>query len=173
MKSIKTFPYSQYDFAKRACSTPTGQLFSTEDAPALQQLATLVDRATYIAACELFHSPATVSALSWFSQDVDGERKDVVGALVERQIASLEESKWKKGVRDVLHVLLDDALLLYDVEERPLRHVRVVLKRLELACQSSAEMTAGDRTEKLAEDAEKILAREVCSSVGVLATFRH
>ena len=114
---------------------------------------------TYIATCDLFQPLNTVSALSWFAQEVDGDSKCVVGALIERQIKSMEESRWKAPVRDVLCTLVDDALLVYDPEERPIRHTRVLLKRLELGLETDAN--AIDVVTKLATNAEVILAQKV------------
>ena len=168
LKSIKTFPYAQHNFAGLARTIPPAQLF--DGVPAVKQLSALVDRTTYLATCELFQPPVTISALSWYSQEVDGEQKCVVGALIERQIASLEESRWKPGVRDVLRVLLDDALLVYDPEERPIRHARVVLKRLELSCHSNTEAGPSEPAGKLAADAETLLTRQVRPMVGTRST---
>ncbi|RDX51597.1 hypothetical protein OH76DRAFT_1346650 [Lentinus brumalis] len=159
LKSIKTFPYTLHSFAKAARTTPPSLLF--ESAPALKQLGGLVDRVTYIAACELLRPPSSVSALSWFPSgngELNQDGKCIVGALLERQISSLEESRWKQGVRDVMQVLLDDALLVYDGEERPVRHARVLLKKLELGYQSGSQVSAD--VERAGEDAKTLLSRQ-------------
>ncbi|KAH9930403.1 peptidase family C50-domain-containing protein [Epithele typhae] len=160
VRGIKAFPFANHDLVALARKTPIVRLF---DSPALKQLGVLIDRVTYVAACELLLPPTAVSALSWFSDaKTSPECNCVYGALIERQIASLEESKWKPGVRDVLRQLVDDALLVYDVEDRPVRHVRLVLKRLELACQPDAGLEASpdERSTELAKDAEQLLARQ-------------
>ncbi|KAH9920567.1 uncharacterized protein BXZ73DRAFT_104694 [Epithele typhae] len=106
---VRGFPFANHDLVGLARKTPIVRLFEN---PALKQLGVLVDRVTYVAACELLLLPTAVSSLSWFSDDgTSMERKCIYGALIERQIASLEESKWKPGVRDVLRQLVDDGLL--------------------------------------------------------------
>ena len=137
-----------------------------ESSPALKQLGALLDRVTYIAACELLQSSSAVSALAWFpagNGELDQNGKCIVGALLERQISSLEVSRWKQGVREVIQVLLDDALLVYDGEERPIRHARVLLKKMELGYYSGAHLS--DTVERAGESAQVLLSRQVKSSV--------
>ncbi|KAI0691256.1 peptidase family C50-domain-containing protein [Cerioporus squamosus] len=146
LKSIKAFPYTLHFVSKAARTTPPSHLF--EDVPALKQLGALVDRVTYIAACELFRPPSSVSALSWFPSgngELDQDGKCVVGALLERQISSLEESKWKQGVRDVIQ------------RREAVRHARVLLKKLELGYHSGSEIS--EELERAGEDAQTLLAR--------------
>ncbi|KAI0747689.1 peptidase family C50-domain-containing protein [Daedaleopsis nitida] len=134
LDSVRAFPFTQQSFVELARTTPPSLLF--DGTPALRQLGALLDRVTYIGACELFQTPSNVSALSWFpavGEELDQSGKCIVGVLLERQIASLEESRWKQGVKQVLEALIDDALLVYDPEERPLRYVRVLLKKMEAA----------------------------------------
>ncbi|RPD59511.1 hypothetical protein L227DRAFT_586688 [Lentinus tigrinus ALCF2SS1-6] len=170
LKSIKAFPFALHSLVQTARSTPPSLLF--ESAPALKQLGALLDRVTYIAACELLQSPSAVSALSWFptgNGELDQNGKCIVGALLERQIGSLEESRWKHGVREVLQVLLDDALLVYDGEERPVRHARVLLKKLELGYHSGSSASAG--IQRAGEDAQALLSRQDFALDASLARF--
>ena len=60
----------------------------------------------------------------------------VAGALLERQLDSLEPSRWKDGVRGVFIQLLKDALQAYSVtdeEQMPVRRARVLVRCMEFA----------------------------------------
>ena len=84
----------------------------------------------------MFQAPHAVSASSWFSAGAsnlgNNDAACIVGALLERQLAGLEESKWKQGIQGILQQLLDDTLKVYTTAERPVRRARVLLKKLEL-----------------------------------------
>ena len=92
----------------------------------------------------------------------DDDIKCVLGALIERQISSLEESKWKQGVLGVLTQLVDDALELYTAEQRPVRRARVLLKKLELSYHSG--LTCTEQNEDAIQyhlEAQYLLSRQV------------
>ena len=103
-----------------------------ETTPALKQLASIVDRVTYMAACELLLGPGEVS-LSRDSVWADVERPEdaVLGALLERQIGSLEASRWKPHVKVLVARLLLDANDIYLADVHPVRRARVLLRWLE------------------------------------------
>lgn len=93
------------------------------------QLASMTDRLTYIGSAELFLD-AQVSLL----QPLQANKTHplIIGALIERQKRSLEESKWKTKIQKVVQCLLDDLLLLYN-EDYPIRCARVSIWKLEMA----------------------------------------
>lgn len=93
------------------------------------QLASMTDRLTYIGSAELFFD-AQVSLL----QPLQANKTHplIIGALIERQKRSLEESKWKTKIQKVVQCLLDDLLLLYN-EDYPIRCARVSIWKLEMA----------------------------------------
>ena len=127
----------------------TDLLFGTSSSPAIKQLVGLVDRVSYIGACELFLPPEDVSLLTAIngasseaaSHDATPAALNpaVAGALLERQLDSLEPSRWKDGVRAIFIQLLKDSLQIYsvltssDVEQMPVRRARVLVRCMEFA----------------------------------------
>ncbi|TBU57165.1 peptidase family C50-domain-containing protein [Dichomitus squalens] len=174
LNSISAFPFTQHKLAELARTTPSTALF--EASPALKQLGALVDRVTYIASCELFKGSEAVSASSWFAVGSSTLSKDdtdcVLGAILERQISSLEESKWKQGVQSVLRRLIEDALEVYTAEQRPVRRARVLLKRLELSYHSGLTSTEqNEDATQYHEEAKSLLSRQDFALDGALAQY--
>ncbi|KAM5541905.1 hypothetical protein V8D89_004634 [Ganoderma adspersum] len=174
LNSINAFPFVQHKFVELARTIPSAALF--ESSSALKQLGALLDRVTYIAACELFHAPEVVSASSWFSAGAsnldDDAAKCVLGALLERQLNGLEESKWKPGIQNFLRQLLHDAVEVYTAPERPLRRARVLLKKLELSYHSSS--TSGKQPDNVLQydkEAQALLLRQDLGLDASLARF--
>ena len=110
----------------------------------------LVDRVTYMGTCELFLPPEAISFRSCI-QNLNGGPSDffcleygIIGALLERQLVSLEPSRWKEGVRAVFISLLRDALETYSVQGEdgslltPIRKARMLCRCLEFAYRDSA-----------------------------------
>ncbi|KAG6866775.1 hypothetical protein C0991_011434 [Blastosporella zonata] len=120
---IKTFPYMTSGFFQITSETSLSAVFDLSSDT--KQLATIVDRVTNLSACELLLEP---SAVSLSTLDLDA---GVSGALLERQIATLESARWKEGVPTTISHLLRDTLNIYG-SEMPVRRVRVLLKCLEL-----------------------------------------
>ena len=119
-----------------------------EASPVLQQLGKLLDRVTYMGACDLFLEPDAISARSWYTAAENTGADDVrmkafVGALLERQVASLEGSRWKKGVDRVVQHLLRHALVLYEAATFPIRRARIFLQLLEGAYYATDERDGG------------------------------
>ncbi|TBU21185.1 hypothetical protein BD311DRAFT_835203 [Dichomitus squalens] len=174
LNSASAFPFTQHKLVELARTTPSTVLF--EVSPALKQLGALVDRVTYIASCELFQGPEAVSALFWFAIGSSTLSKDdvdcVLGAILERQISSLEESKWKQGVQSVLRRLIEDALEVYTAEQRPVRRARVLLKRLELSYHSGLTSTEqNEDATQYHEEAQSLLSRQDFALDGALAQY--
>lgn len=114
----------------------------------MKQLVSLVDRISYIGACELLLPTEEVSLKSAVncattpgtSHGANPTIVDsrIVGALLERQLDSLEPSRWKESVRGVFVRLLRDALDVYRVEDvvdssngMPVRRARVLVRCME------------------------------------------
>ena len=119
-----------------------------EASPVLQQLGKLLDRVTYMGACDLFLEPDAISAKSWYTSaanvgEGDVQLKAFVGALLERQVASLDGSRWKKGVDRVVQHLLRHALVLYEAAAFPIRRARIFLQLLEGAYYATDERSGG------------------------------
>lgn len=87
---------------------------------------------------------------------------EVVGALVEWQITSLETSLHKEGVPEVLPCLIKDALEIYDAKRFPLRRARVLLRQLEASYTSNAVAVDISSAQS---DLEALLATQVCSII--------
>ncbi|KZV89225.1 hypothetical protein EXIGLDRAFT_771939 [Exidia glandulosa HHB12029] len=110
--------------ARMAPNSPPQTIFTSPD---ITELAGLLERTTWLAAGELF-MPGTELSARRLALNVED---DVAGALVEWQMASLEQSNTKDHIREVLLQLSEDALQCYDSAKRPVRRSRVILKRFE------------------------------------------
>ena len=112
----------------------------------MKQLVSLVDRVSYIGSCELLLPTEEVSLKSAVNCAATPESSHganptivdprIVGALLERQLDSLEPSRWKEGVQSVFVQLLRDALDVYRVVEdgsngMPVRRARVLVRCME------------------------------------------
>ncbi|TFY82545.1 hypothetical protein EWM64_g1469 [Hericium alpestre] len=140
--------------------------------PGLKQIGTIIDRITYMATCELLRSPSEASLKRIFEQwpirvesRQQSDQQCILGAILERQMASLEGSRWKDGVKDVIAGLLSDALSVYDAESRPIRRAVVMLRCLEFTYYSQAEDRSLSclplRTEEYGQHIDALLASEL------------
>ena len=138
-----------------------------EAALSLKQAAVIIDRVTYMASCELLCSPAQVSLKHLMSsisigdaENLEEDRRCVVGAILERQVDGLAGSLWKPGVQSAVAGILSDCVSTYDPEIRPIRRASVMLRALELAYYTGA--ANGDvQLAKSAEEIEALLSLEV------------
>jgi hypothetical protein len=94
---------------------------------ALKQLGSIVDRLTYLGTCELFLEPQEVSLMRHLTNRPD----TLMGSLLERQLESLHSSTWKEGVKQVVNVLLEDALDVYGRQSMPVRRAKVMVRCME------------------------------------------
>ena len=132
----------------------------------------LVDRVTYLGTCELFLSPEEISFRSCI-QNNHGKslplENCIIGALLERQLVSLEPSRWKEGVRAVFIKLLRDALEIYSAQAddgsllMPIRKARVLVRCLEFAYRDSAVDGLSDLcpVEEMATEIECLSTQQV------------
>jgi len=120
-----------------------------------------------MATCELLRPPAQVSLKQLISsisigdaENLEEDRRCIVGAILERQVDSLAGSLWKPDVQSVVSEILSDCVLTYDPENRPIRRAGVMLRTLELAYYTGT--TNGDvQLAKSAEEIESLLSLEV------------
>ncbi|KAI9509013.1 peptidase family C50-domain-containing protein [Russula earlei] len=147
-----------------------------EVAPSLKQVAVIIDRATYMASCELLRPPAQVSlkeSLSSISIDsADNQEEDrrcIIGAILERQVESLAGSLWKPDVKSAVRELLIDCASIYDSANRPIRRAGVLLRGLELSYYTDAP--GGDV--QLAKSQEEIEALLSLGNVGRDSSLTH
>ncbi|KAI9438648.1 peptidase family C50-domain-containing protein [Lactarius indigo] len=134
--------------------------------PSLKQAAVIVDRVTYMGACELLRMPTQVSLKQLINSisiedvtDLDEGRRCVVGAILERQVESLNGILWKPDVQNVVIGLLSDCISTYDSVNRPIRRAAVMLKILGLTYYKG--VTDGDlHLSESAEEIEGLLSQE-------------
>lgn len=148
-------------------------LFGADASPAVKQLSGLVDRLSYLGACELLLSPdeisiiSTVKSLSSPSSPSAGVLDpSVAGALLERQLDSLEPSRWKEGMHDVFVRLFKDVLGVY-AEVMPVRRARVLIRCMAFVYREQTEdmySALGFKdVEEMAQEVENLAAMEVNS----------
>lgn len=114
--------------------------------------------------CELFLPPEEISLKPHFTLQDDSTRI-VVGALLERQLQSLEPSRYKPAVKNTISVLLKDALDVYSSGGNlPLRRSGICLKWLEGTYFGSADSASdGADIKSMGDEVQKLLSREVMS----------
>jgi separase len=117
LEAVKAFPFSLTGESGIDFNASTG----------LKQLGSIVDRLTYLGTCELFLEPQEVSLMRPLTDRPD----TLVGSLLERQLESLQSSLWKEGVREVVKILLSDALEVYGRQPMPVRKAKVMVRCME------------------------------------------
>ncbi|EPQ52368.1 hypothetical protein GLOTRDRAFT_80657 [Gloeophyllum trabeum ATCC 11539] len=162
VQCIKAYPFANTEFVRLARSGPCGSAFDVS--PTTKQLGTIVDRVTYIAACELFRQPGDVS-LSGPMEGVlpaDDSSRCIVGAILERQVDGLDGSKWKDGVENVISALLTDCLAVYEPQKMPIRRARVLVRCLEASYYGSgnAQRFAARHPDEIGDEVGALLSRE-------------
>ncbi|KAI0777838.1 peptidase family C50-domain-containing protein [Trametes elegans] len=172
-KSIAAFPFARHAVAELAAKTPPATLLDASQP--LKHLAALVDRVTYMAACELFHAPEAIPVAAWpaFAAGAEDEQAQaaVAGVLMERQLCSLEECRWKQGVGAVLDAVLDSAARLYERKGWAVRRARVLMRRLELGYCGEPGQGGYEMAGELGEEIQALLSAENVARDGSLARF--
>ena len=153
-------------------------LFGASSSSTVKQLVGLVDRVSYLGACELLLPPEDVSlltAINGASSEAASRNADptplnpaVTGALLERQLDSLEPSRWKDGVRGVFIQLLRDSLQVYslpETEQMPVRRARVLVRCMKFAYHDQGGNTCSEigrgSVKEMAEQIEDLASRQV------------
>ncbi|KAJ7709735.1 peptidase family C50-domain-containing protein [Mycena rosella] len=162
---IKGFPYSFNGIVKQTQRAALGAVF--EASPAAVQLGTIVDRVTYLGACELLLAPEKVSLVSLELGDTS-----ITGALIERQIQSLDGSRWKESTRNVVQDFLRAALDVYGGTEMPVRRARILVRCLEFAYHAGPETLANlGSPAEMGDEVERILVRKNLGQDSDLSPF--
>jgi separase len=134
---------------------PPSTLF--ESSPAVKELGGIIERISYIGACELFLPFKEVSLRA-----IRIEEPAILGALLERQIQSLDIIRHKENVLPVLYGVLQDTVDVYRTAKMPLRETRVLLRAMELGYHSGPDKLVGIGTpEQVREHMQKLFSREV------------
>ena len=188
-QAIATFPFTSTGLSEQTDTLAIGVLFGPECNTAVSQLLGLVDRVTYMGTCELFLPPEAISIRSCM-QNSNGDHNesfrlenDIIGALLERQLISLEPSRWKEGVRAVFVGLLRDVLEIYSVQDgnglllMPIRKARMLCRCLEFAYRDSSvdgiSSLGYGTAEEVAMEIERLCTLQVSGSVSQFHSQRQ
>ncbi|GJE92064.1 cysteine peptidase C50 [Phanerochaete sordida] len=180
VRCVKAFPFAKQTFLDTASARNVSALF--ESSPSLKQVAQIIDRLTYTGICDLWLEPQAVSLKSHLidcfvpeglSLGHTATRKVIIGAILERQVESLDSCRWKPAGRKAIRFLLEQALRIYDAKEMPIRRARVILKQLEhLHSCSTPDTPAAPDPEALGNEADALLSRPDVGLDAGLAHFR-
>jgi separase len=157
IEAVKTYPFEN-SFTQL---TETSGIKGIFDNPSHQQLASIIDRVTYLATNELLLAPAEVPLR------IHHVSQAVVGALLEQQIESQAGSKWKTNVREVISHILTQALEVYEGREMPIRRSRVLVKLMEFSYHEAPEAVGtqgylGRQAEEVLKEVRELLGQDVC-----------
>ncbi|KAF9456116.1 peptidase family C50-domain-containing protein [Collybia nuda] len=162
---ISSYPYAKSGFSEQIAKYPLTALF--DESNSTKQLGILVDKLTYLAACELLMEAKLVSLTS-----LNFENSGIAGALLERQVESLEPHRRKEGVQVIIAGLLKDALGIY-TEDMPIRRARVLLKCINFTYHAGPEALPDiGPPENIALEIEKLLEPEEFGKDDHLGRFR-
>lgn len=124
----------------------------------MKQLGVVIDRLSYLRACDLLLDPSEVSMKTFLK----GRDKSFTGIVLERQVEAFEGGLWKEGVKEVIKRLLTDLLDLYDPDTMPIRRVRTLVRCLEFAHLVGPEHASPVWTsEDVNTEIDELLEREV------------
>lgn len=85
----------------------------------------------------------------------------ITGALLERQVESLEPHRRREGVQGIITQLLIDILNIY-TQDMPVRRTRVLLKCMGFAYHAGLEPLPGiDHPDRIGSEIEQLLSFEV------------
>ncbi|KAH7929994.1 hypothetical protein BV22DRAFT_1001613 [Leucogyrophana mollusca] len=171
-ESVKSFPYALPGVG--VSSHPHSQTHSHTQAldatPGLKQLGGIVDRLTYIGACELFLGPDEVSLRGCFQAPLP-PAPPILAHLLERQLSALEAHMRKDGVRAVVVRLLADALRFYEAHGTPVGRARMLLRCVEFVWRGGGGEGGAWDGEELGREALSVLASEDLGHDAPLAAF--
>lgn len=148
---------------------PLDVVFGPSGTAPVQQLLGLVDKVSYLGACDLLLSPEEVSIFSTVTNPAPGLdpaslEPSVAGALLERQLDGLEPSRWKDGVREIFIKILQDALKVYG-EAMPVRRARVLIRCMDFVyrdqTQAVCTMLGFEDVEAMAQKVEELATLQV------------
>ncbi|KAF8556865.1 hypothetical protein OG21DRAFT_1495257 [Imleria badia] len=188
VESVRTFPYTHH-----LCSFSSAEPFAPNAPLALNQLSSIIERLTYTASCELFLPPAQITLRHVFHASVrsetdsdadptspldpistfpsDGRSKaEIAGAILTRQLTTLESIGHKDGAREARERVLEDLLSVYDANWAPVQRARMLVTALSVAWrdgQSEAEASAGLDVDRVGREALELLVREIPYSEGM------
>ena len=171
IKAIRSYPFfkqASNDATQLIAEPSSSPRLLFEDSGSYKLVATLVDRITYLGVSELLLSPAEVSLKHYLSSGLletgevgDATNNLLIGALLERQVFSLQASLYKPDVRKAVRNLLDDALSVYDAESVPIRRSGILVLCLEVRYRDVEGGLQDGDVEDIGREVESLLSREV------------
>ncbi|KAF9479762.1 cysteine peptidase C50 [Pholiota conissans] len=144
-ESIHAFPFSSSGLIAQSNSLPPDILFGPDASPIVKQLSGLIERLSYLGACDLLLPPnevslaSTVGPTSTSTSAATTLDASVIGVLLERQLDTLEPSRWKGGIRNAFVKLFRDALAAY--ADMPVRRARVLVRCMAFLYREQVEDT--------------------------------
>ncbi|KAI5995866.1 hypothetical protein EDD15DRAFT_2365317 [Pisolithus albus] len=174
-QSVRTFPYALFP------SIVAPDPFEGDNG-LLKQLASVVERLTYIASCELFLPPEQTSLRHVIEDSstrcipiiIDGEpsfalddvqwKAVITGALLERQLKTLEGVVHKDGARTTMFCVLQDLIAVYDAQWTPARRAGAILCGLNVLWRNRTSVTEDSGNGSYRLDVET-MGREVLAMV--------
>ena len=162
IRAITMFPYTLYDLTKDTDKMPTSSIFTLKNN--YSQLATIIDRVTYIGLTELLIPAEQISFQHSFrSLDVIKDPQ-ITGILVEQQVDSLERRGSRDSTQRNIRSLLESAMKVYSQEvSMPIRRARVMLRLLEVLYRTE-NVPALDEVQKISQEVETLLSLDVCNA---------
>jgi len=163
IRAIIMFPYTLYDLTKDTDKMPTSSIFTPKNSY-YSQLATIIDRVTYIGLTELLIPAEQIPFQHSFrSLDVIKDPR-ITGILVEQQVDSLERRGSRDSTQRNIRTLLESATMVYTQEvSMPIRRARVMLRLLEVLYRAE-NVPAFDEVQKISQEVETLLSLDVCNA---------
>ncbi|KAH0826731.1 cysteine peptidase C50 [Lanmaoa asiatica] len=183
IESVRTFPYTHH-----LSSFSSAEPFAPSAPLPLRQLSSIVERLTYTATCELFLPPAQITLrhishtsgcpetdtdanqpptselMSTFPSD-SRSKAGIAGAILTRQLATLESIGHKDGAREAIGRILADLLLVYGASQAPIQRARVLVTALSVSWRDGRSEDPDASTQfdvdHMGQEALELLAREV------------
>ncbi|KAF7294812.1 Cysteine peptidase C50 [Mycena indigotica] len=163
IKAASCYPYRRYEFGKIADSCAGIDVFKTIAGG--MQLSNIVDRITHLGVFDLFLPASDISLRSV-------QPLTMAGALLERQMQSLEGSKWKENGRTALRILFGDLLATYGDINMPVRRARVLVSILEFMYHVGSEhVIEWGSPSEIGDQVERILTQNDFGQDSGLAGF--
>ena len=164
------FPYTLYELTKDTDKMPISSIF-TPGNNCYSQLATIIDRVTYIGLTELLIPTEQISFQHSFrSLDVTTDPR-ITGILIEQQVDSLERRGSRESAQRNIRTLLESAMKVYSQEvSMPIRRARVMLRLLEVLYRAE-NVPAFDEVQKISQEVETLLSLDVCACLIIWASL--
>ncbi|KAJ7598753.1 cysteine peptidase C50 [Mycena floridula] len=164
LQCVKSFPYSESGAVRAFASKSLSAAFTSSSA--LKEITTIIERLSYLGACDLLLATDRVSLRSL------GLDPEITGALLEYQLSVLDSSRAKASVQQIIVGIMLDALDLYSVHDMPVRRSRVILRALDFGYHlGPGIIEAIGSPDSLAGNIENLLTAQTLGKDAALAPF--